>query len=504
MGALSPLNNTSMSIEFLPTPSEIDHGQDYSAFSDYLSPLSQNAAPEQEPSPNSLENTSDQEGHEDAKEFKLFASSKESEPSKKTHLFADKSLRPDATNDEKQSAKAAKDKQAAVTLTKKPANSESGAEATKAKHAQQAIQAEESFEALKKNVKHILNNIPSAANKTVATKGSHPLPKGASIRVEPSNAAHLAKVKAQKGRANDAQTTMAHLKVRNKQASINQSNNEAVHEASTDPQKKNPKAIADGSRPGAEHLLKANKQEMVLNPVIKKSRTAKKGRAEQHSAINKIQKQASQKQSTLPQFIPLDKINESQANPTGIAEKAEITAKRMDASHTDAEANPNQLGKGTERTSQQKSAVAKTQYTTRASRATNWLKVLSERTSLLDKSNPQWKVLEMKLDKGNGSMTVRVMKEDDHVSVAVNFSDPEVKALAESQYNNILQDLENQYQQEVKFTFNEHRHSGFESFASYKPLKPMGQTNIQPIQRQSQEVNTDIMHSSSEKNVWIG
>ena len=176
----------------------------------------------------------------------------------------------------------------------------------------------------------------------------------------------------------------------------------------------------------------------------------------------------------------------------------------MDASHADAEANPINWARELKKQSYQKSAAAKSQHTSRASRATNWLKVLSERTSLLDKSNPQWKVLEMKLDKGSGSMTVRVMKEDDHVSVAVNFSDPEVKALAETQYNNILQDLENQYQQEVKFTFNEHRHSGFESFASDKPLKPKSQSNIQPIQRPSQEVNTDLMHSSSENKVWIG
>jgi len=493
-----------MSAEFFPTPSESDHGQDYSAFSDYLSPLSQNAAPEREPYPNLLENASNQTGAEDAKEFKLFASPKESEPSKRTHLFADKSLRSDPSNSENQTAKAANnDKKAAVTITKKPANAEPGAEVTKSKHAQQAVQVDASLEALKKNVKNILNSIPSKTNKAAA-KGSHPLPEGASLRVEPSNAAHLANVKAQKGRANDAQTTMAHLKARNKQASINQSNNEAKQDAAIDPQKKNQKSLADGTRPGVENRLNGANQDIVLNPVIKKSRTAKKGRAEQHSAINKIQKHASQKASTLPQFIPLDKINESQANPAVVAEKVEISSKRMDASHTDAEANPNQLGKGTAKTNQQKSAAAKLQHTSRASRATNWLKVLSERTSLLDKSNPQWKVLEMKLDKGSGSMTVRVMKEDDHVSVAVNFSDPEVKALAETQYNSILQDLENQYQQEVKFTFNEHQHSGFESFASDKPLRPKNHPNIQPIQRQSQEVNTDMMHSSSESKVWIG
>ena len=66
------------------------------------------------------------------------------------------------------------------------------------------------------------------------------MPEGASLRVEPSNTAHLANVKAQKGRGNDSQTTMAHLKVRNKQASITQSNNEAgKQEAAIDPQKKN-------------------------------------------------------------------------------------------------------------------------------------------------------------------------------------------------------------------------------------------------------------------------
>ena len=248
----------------------------------------------------------------------------------------------------------------------------------------------------------------------------------------------------------------------------------------------------------------ATQQATSLSPVVKKPRTAKKGRTVQRSAINKQNRQSQQKEASLPRFTSLDKINDLHTNPAESSEKISNTKHILDKSTPETDTNANQFGKGTSKAALLKSKGGKLSHIARASRATNWLKILSERTSMLDKSNPQWKVLEMKLDKGNGSMTVRVMKEDDHVSVAVNFTDPEVKALAETQYNEILKDLEDQYQQEVKFTFNGQGHSSFESFSSAMPQTSKSRPALQPIEKPVKDAAAARTYDSPDSNVWIG
>ncbi len=140
-----------------------------------------------------------------------------------------------------------------------------------------------------------------------------------------------------------------------------------------------------------------------------------------------------------------------------------------------------------------------------SSRAAQWLRTLSERTAMMDKSNPNWKVLEMKLNDGNGSMTVSVMKEDDHVSVSVAFTDPAVKAFAETQTHQILETLKAQYRQDVLFSFSNEGNAPFESFhsdtSSHSRQAP--DTNLSDGAESRHRGQTHFIRPD-EQYVWIG
>ena len=499
-----------MSFDFSPTPSGIDQNQEYSFFSDHLAPLSQDPAkdapsPLPETSYNNAENSNDED-------FNLFAPLQEPLQKQRPKLFADKKSKPDSNQEPLKTStpSSKKNKKASLHKTETENTKLKGAETAPQKNTSKisltAETPEDSLAILKRNVKNILNNIPTSSTKPkTQSQSKKALPKGATLRVEPANELHLANVKNPKKTRTSAQTTMAHVAERNKQKTLNQSGHEPANQPVIGTPKKTPKTGQAPSSTRPSSIAQNLKQDTAtFNPVIKRARTQKKGRTEQRSASNEQHRQAIQKEINTPRFIPLDKINDLQDGTLQALGKQDAPDQLIDKAGLDADTNSNQLGKGTSNTQALKSKGGKLPHIARAARATNWLKVLSERTSMLDKSNPHWKVLEMKLDKGEGSMTVRVMKEDDFVSVAVNFSDPEVKAIAEAKYNEIIQDLEKQYQQEVKFTFNGEGRSAFESFSSTMPHRSKSRPIIQPIARKTQDAHADKTHTTPEKNVWIG
>ena len=175
----------------------------------------------------------------------------------------------------------------------------------------------------------------------------------------------------------------------------------------------------------------------------------------------------------------------------------------LDSTSTDSDANYsfNRGGDAlnTNATSQAKGKSA----ANRTSRALNWLKTLSERTSMMDKTNPQWKVLEMKLEEGKGTMTVKVMKEEEVVSVTVSFSDPEMKALAETNTERIIESLRNQYQQDVNFSFNNEEKGPFESFTPHRASHHFTKSAIEKDRPPSKLPETLLKHEP-QGHVWIG
>lgn len=63
-----------------------------------------------------------------------------------------------------------------------------------------------------------------------------------------------------------------------------------------------------------------------------------------------------------------------------------------------------------------------------------------------------WKVLEMKLDEGQGTMTVRARRDEDKVTISVNFTDPQLRAMAIEQTDRLQETLRAQYSMQVDFS----------------------------------------------------
>ncbi len=71
----------------------------------------------------------------------------------------------------------------------------------------------------------------------------------------------------------------------------------------------------------------------------------------------------------------------------------------------------------------------------------------------VDKS---WKVLEMQLDEGHGTMTVRARRTEDKVSISVSFSDPQLRALATEHADRLQETLQARYDADVEFSLGRH------------------------------------------------
>lgn len=164
-----------------------------------------------------------------------------------------------------------------------------------------------------------------------------------------------------------------------------------------------------------------------------------------------------------------------------------------------------QLGKGggNDTPALQKGST-KAQSTSQTHNTANWLRALSERTSFMNRTDPHWKVLEMKLDAGDGTMTIKVMKDEDGVSVSVGFSDAGLRAQAESQTSQILENLRAQYDQNVNFSFSNHQESAFNSsmFESAKQHR----TAVTPtsVDKPEESAGTNDSLTENYRHVWIG
>jgi hypothetical protein len=68
--------------------------------------------------------------------------------------------------------------------------------------------------------------------------------------------------------------------------------------------------------------------------------------------------------------------------------------------------------------------------------------------------NEGWKVLEMQLEEGQGTMTVRARRDEEKVSIAVTFSDPQMRALAAENADRLRETMREQYETMVDFSLS--------------------------------------------------
>lgn len=78
-----------------------------------------------------------------------------------------------------------------------------------------------------------------------------------------------------------------------------------------------------------------------------------------------------------------------------------------------------------------------------------WMRTLSMSQAPQFTSGDGWHVLEMKLDEGDGTVTIKAQKQDESVAVSVGFSDPTLRALASSQMDRIQEALQDAYNTSV-------------------------------------------------------
>ena len=81
-----------------------------------------------------------------------------------------------------------------------------------------------------------------------------------------------------------------------------------------------------------------------------------------------------------------------------------------------------------------------------------WLRAVLNNARQAVSSEDGWKVLEMNLDEGDGTVTIKARREEGRVAIAVGFSDPELRALANTHADRLQEALQAEYETTVDFS----------------------------------------------------
>ena len=299
----------------------------------------------------------------------------------------------------------------------------------------------------------------------------------------------------------DGKTTLQHLQARKsagldtkltlEKENVPDSKNELVKDAVGKLDSKNGLIHADADAGAASRKKGPN------------ARTRKNARKTQAAAVNKNQGY----QSATPEgfkaipketdFAQDGNLLQSSSNQSNSADFIQLDGASPDSNHN------NLLGKdqaGLNVSAGKSAGKATPAYATRSAA---WMKSLSERTANMNRHDPNWKILEMKLDHGDGKMTVKVMRENEHVAISVQFTDEALRTHTESQSSQIMDSLKEQYGEDVTFTFADHQESTFDSSfrdqaARRRRVSPKLSGNEQPIPVSPQTFHTPDQH------LWIG
>lgn len=85
-------------------------------------------------------------------------------------------------------------------------------------------------------------------------------------------------------------------------------------------------------------------------------------------------------------------------------------------------------------------------------RTAAWLQSILSNGLTSESLEKGWRVIEMQLEEGQGTMTVRARRDEDKVSIAVTFSDPQLRNLAAENLDRLQHVLRDQYETTVDFS----------------------------------------------------
>ncbi len=307
----------------------------------------------------------------------------------------------------------------------------------------------------------------------------------------------------------DGKTTLEHLKARKstrldvKGADQQADTRVIIRDTEGKGENLTQKAAAGAKKAGniAAQVSAAN--EGLEKPVrtSKKARLRKQKKAQQAAQVKQQQNPVAG-QDTPGVFKDIDATRENMQTQQVALQAQSTDSGQADTSSADSNAN-NLMGRSeaAAQLANTKNAGKATQAY--ASRSASWLKALADRTGQMNRHDPNWKVLEMKLDRGDGQMTVKVSREDDHVSISVQFSDDAVRAQAEAQSSHILESLKEQYGEDVAFSFTNQKKSDFSSSMDERASRRRRLRADVVAQEKAVQTQT-YARSNPDQHIWIG
>ena len=136
-----------------------------------------------------------------------------------------------------------------------------------------------------------------------------------------------------------------------------------------------------------------------------------------------------------------------------------------------------------------------------------WLRAMMSQHSRTFSTENGWKVLEMQLEEGSGTMTVKARRDEDRVAVSVGFSDPHLRSLALANAERLQQAIEAQYDADVEFslfsdgTYNAEDQQDAPQNRTSGPFSSDNATPSDSVIEQERLIDAALQGAN---NVWFG
>lgn len=163
-----------------------------------------------------------------------------------------------------------------------------------------------------------------------------------------------------------------------------------------------------------------------------------------------------------------------------------------------SESGPNTASSTTSRANEASRPAAMLQ---RGQAMGEWVRSLLQKNGGQVSTRNGWNVLEMKLEGDNGSVTIRTRREDDRMSVAVGFTDPQLRAVAQANLVELKEVLQAHYASNVDFSLSGDGSGGQDPREHAPGSGPAGRSHESNGRAEARKARSAHPGSSRE---WIG